>query len=112
MANFKPKEAIKVLLKSVGYQKEQDVTSSNLWDIVEERSVGEYSTEEKLRVLVSNVFGSNDEVTRLAQEAYGLAIWDESGTKWKLVASKINLKAISAVEILSGLNIETVPLKR
>ena len=109
MSEFKPKPAIKILLKSPDYQKEQDVMSPNLWDIVEERSVGEYSTEEKLRVLVSNVFGSNDEVTRLAQEAFGLAIWNEPGINWKLVPSKITIKGLSAVKILSDLNVEAKP---
>lgn len=110
MLDFKPKSAIKILLKSEEYQKSKEVTSSNLWDILEEVSVGNSRTEN--RVLVANVFGSNDEVTRLAQESYGMALWNESGVKWKLVPSKINLKAISAVEILSDLNIKAIPLKR
>lgn len=110
MADFKPKPAIKILLKSIEYQKEKDVTSTKLWDIVEEVQIGQSQTKDE--VLVPNVFGTNDEVTRLAQEAFGMAVWNEPGKKWKLVPSKIKVKAISAVEILSDLNIETKPLSR
>ena len=99
MAICKPKKGLQLLLKHEDYQGEVEVTVKHVWDIMGVRASS--------GVLVPNVHGSEDEVTRVAQEAFGFNTAHPVSVEWKLVPARTKIKAVNAVKVLEGLGIDS-----
>jgi len=104
MPRIEAKPGLRHVISNEAYQREQEVSVDGVWNIVETVGKGAGERDEQ-RVLIANLYGTEEQVTRLMQETFGFNTEAVAFNTCRIVPAKTKMLCTDVAQVLHDLNI-------